>query len=115
MPTKIKPNPANAKPMEAMRSLTNNLRIAPIKTTGKITVPSFNLKPNRTTNQSVIVVPALAPKIIPNDGENVIKPAPTKPTAATVNALDDCNIAVQVTPVKAAENGLLVSFLVNYK
>lgn len=115
MPTKIKPNPANAKPMEAIRFLANNLRIAPIKITGKITVPSFNLKPNRTTNQPVIVVPALAPKIIPNDCEKVIRPAPTKPTAATVTALDDCNIAVQVTPVKAADNGLLVSFLVYYE
>ena len=96
--------------MLAMRSFANNFKMAPIKITGRITVPNFNLKPSKTTNHPVIVVPVLAPKIIPRDCGNVISPAPTKPTAVTVTALDDCNTAVHTAPVKAPDTGLLVSF-----
>jgi len=53
-----------------------------------------------------MVVPILAPKIIPSASANPIKPAPTIPTAATVVALDDCRIAVAMVPVTAPDNGV---------
>jgi len=55
-----------------------------------------------------MVVPMLAPKIIPKASGKFISPAPTKPTTATVVALDDCNMAVVAAPVIAPDNGLRV-------
>jgi len=56
----------------------------------------------------LIVVPILAPKIIPRELVKLSSPALTKPTAATVVALDDCRMAVMVAPVMAPVAGLLV-------
>jgi len=69
---------------------------------------TFNLNPSTATNQPVNVVPTLAPKIIPNTWLRLISPALTKPSEATVTALDDCTIAVMVKPVSIPLAGVLV-------
>ncbi len=73
-----------------------------------MTVPSLSLKPSRATSQPVMVVPMLAPKMMPNDSVKVSRPALTKPTAATVVALEDCRMAVPRAPVTAPLKGLRV-------
>ena len=66
---------------------------APIKIIKGATAVSFN-----DTNWDVIVVPILAPKVMPTDCPNVIIPAFTKPTSITVVAPDDCINAVNKAP-----------------
>ena len=68
----------------------------------------MSLKPRSATIQPVTVVPMFAPKIMPSDSEKVRSPAPTKPTAATVVALEERSIAVVIAPVTAPLSGLRV-------
>ena len=109
MPTKISPNPARAKPAWAHLPWVNSRRLAPTKISGSITVLNFSLKPRIATNHPVIVVPTLAPKIMPRAAEKLISPALTKPMVATVVALEDCKIAVVAAPVNAPDRGLWVN------
>ena len=51
----------------------------------------------------------LAPKITPSAWGKVSSPAPTKPTAVTVTALDDCSTAVAAAPVAAPPSGVRVN------
>jgi hypothetical protein len=63
------------------------------------------LKPINATIHPVSVVPMFAPKIIPRAWRNVKSSAATNPTAATVVALELCNIAVAAVPVSSPDNG----------
>ena len=58
---------------------------------------------------AVMVVPMLAPRIIPIDWESVSSPEVMKPTTSTVVTEDDWITAVTPAPANAAENRLLVS------
>ncbi len=89
MPTKISPNPAIEYPILESRLLAKRLSIAPTKTRGKKILLRLNLNPNKAIIQPFNVVPMLAPKIIPSASGNVMRSAPTKPTAATVVRLED--------------------------
>ncbi len=55
-----------------------------------------------------MVVPMLAPKIVPTACVNVIRPALTKPTSITVVVLLLCTSIVVTIPVKTAISGLVV-------
>lgn len=48
---------------------------------------------------------------MPSADGKVIRPALTKPMAAMVVALEDCNIAVLIAPVSAPEDGLRVNLI----
>ena len=63
------------------------------------------------TTHAVIVVPTLAPIIIPTDSFKVINPALTKLMVMTVVADDDCIRAVEMKPVKKPINRFLATFL----
>lgn len=58
---------------------------------------------------AVPVVPMLAPKITPGACPKVRRPATTKPTVATVVAVDDWMTAVVRAPVAAPERGVWVT------
>jgi len=74
-----------------------------------MTVPSLSLNPKMATNHPVMVVPILAPRIMPKAAENGISPALTNPTVATVVALEDCKTAVAIVPVKTPDIGVRVN------
>ena len=92
-----------------MRPDANMRSSTPPKISGSSRLPSLSLKPSSATIQPVIVVPRLAPKIMPSACGKLSNPAPTKPTAATVVALEDCRIAVPTAPVAAPLHGLRVA------
>ena len=89
IPANTNPKPAKAYPQAARRPRPNSRSMAPTKIRGKTISVKLSLNPNRATNQPVTVVPMLAPKMIPSAWGKVSSPAPTKPTAITVVALDD--------------------------
>ena len=108
MPIKISPNPAIAMPTVPARPREKSLRLVPIKISGKMTVPSLSLNPKMATNHPVMVVPILAPRIMPKAAEKGISPALTNPTVATVVALEDCKTAVVIAPVNTPDIGVRV-------
>ena len=60
------------------------------------------------TSWEVTVVPMLAPRITPAACDRFIRPAFTKLTTMTVEALDDWMIAVKKMPTSIPENRLVV-------
>src|SRR5690606_5503218 len=105
MPQKIRPDPASAKPVRAVRPCANILSNAPMAIRGKATCPIENFKPKKATIQPVLVVPILAPIITPMACEKESTPALTKPMVASVVAVEDCTIKVKATPEVIALKG----------
>ena len=66
--------------------------------------------PVKDSNHDVMVVPILAPIIIPTAWESFIMPELTKPTTITVVAEEDWITAVTPAPRSTANNFLAVSF-----
>ena len=66
--------------------------------------------PDKLKIQDVIVVPILAPMMIPMACDNFIIPEFTKPTTITVVAEEDCITAVTKAPRQTARSGLDVNF-----
>jgi len=104
IPMKISPKPAMANPIEAIRPLSMSRISAPIPTSGIAMVNRLSFNPSSETIQPVVVVPTLLPMMTPMDCEKVISPALTKPMVASVVALEDCTIAVMVSPERKAED-----------
>ena len=65
---------------------------------GKAIATIFILKPSVDTSHAVMVVPILAPIIIPADCNKLNRPALTKLTVITVVAEEDCTSAVIMKP-----------------
>ena len=61
---------------------------------------------SNATSWAVMVVPMLAPKMIPIDCTSVSSPALTNPITITVAALDDCTTAVTAAPERMATKRL---------
>jgi len=59
----------------------------------------------KETNWAVMVVPILAPMMVPTAWVKVISPELTKPTIITVVVELDCRRAVTAAPVKTAFKG----------
>ena len=64
----------------------------------------LTLKPTKSTNQAVIVVPILAPNKTPIDSRKVSKPAFTKLTTITVVTEELCTKAVIPNPARTPFN-----------
>ena len=58
---------------------------------------------------AVMVVPTLAPKMMPTACDSDRIPADMKPTVSTVVTDDDCSTAVTKAPVQAPDSRLVVS------
>src|SRR5690606_660933 len=67
---------------------------------GSANAPTSTLTPMSATSQPVIVVPMFAPNTTQTAWASVRSSALTKPTIATITALDDCTIAVIRMPEK---------------
>ena len=76
----------------------------PIAKRGMEYALSFILNPSSDTIHPVMVVPILAPIIIPADSTSVNSPAFTKDTVITVVADEDCTSAVVKNPVPTPRN-----------
>ena len=61
--------------------------------------------PSSATSQPRPVLPTLAPKMMPREAWKLSNPALTKPTVATVVAVDDCTRAVPIAPAAAPLQG----------
>ena len=84
--------------------LPNIIRQAPTKMIYGAMAVSF-----KETSCAVIVVPMLAPNVIPTDCSSVRSPAFTKLTSITVVAPDDWIIAVNIAPKITAMNRFFVT------
>src|SRR5690606_5434937 len=67
---------------------------------GSASAPTSALTPTSATSHPVIVVPTLAPNTTQTACASAKSSALTKPTVATVTALDDCTIAVIRMPAR---------------
>ena len=98
MPTKNTPKPATASPRCARRPRSSSRASMPSPISGRAKAAIFSSKPTRATIQAVMVVPRLLPKTTRTAWRSESSPALTKPSVATVTAVEDCTSAVTTTP-----------------
>ena len=84
-----RPKPMMASPIFCFFNLFMLVRKNPIPKRGMAKVDILKLNPKKATIQAVMVVPILAPKMIPTDWVRLKSPAFTKETTITVVAPED--------------------------
>ena len=105
IPRNKSPNPAKERPNSPQNSLPKSWSIAPTPIIGKAKAVIENFNPKKATIQPVLVVPMLAPIIIPIACTKLNTPALTNPIVAKVVAVDDCTIMVKLMPKNIALMG----------
>ena len=113
MPKKIRPKPAITRPNKAIWPLAMSLSRAPKAIIGNANMEMENFMPKNATIQPVLVVPILAPITTLMACVKLSTPAPTKPMAATIVAVDECTSNVIPKPDSMALNGVAVNLVSN--
>ena len=88
-PRNKRPKPMMASPIFCFFNLFMLVKKKPIPKSGIARVEILKLNPKKATIHAVMVVPMLAPKIIPTDWVRLRRPAFTKETTITVVAPED--------------------------
>ena len=112
-PRKRIPKPISASPESRTLGRLKKIIATPMPTQGRAIFARLNLKPRKATIQNVVVVPRLAPMIMPIDSVSVRSRAFTKLTIITVVALEDCTNVVMSVPLIMPDSRLRVILLIS--